>query len=77
MDAIAAASGLMVAPPPREARWWASLPGPAVTAAGETATAILPSGSGANAVAGGTRTRTRFHGAEDAEETVVVTGWHK
>ena len=74
MDAIAAASGLMVAPPPREARWWASLPGPAVTAAGETATAILPSGSGANAVAGGTRTRTRFHGAEDAEETVVVTG---
>ena len=74
MDAIAAASGLMIAPPPREARWWASLPGPAVTAAGETATAILPNGSGANAVAGGTRTRTRFRGAEDAEETVVVTG---
>jgi ABC-type bacteriocin/lantibiotic exporter with double-glycine peptidase domain len=74
MDAIAAASGLMVAPPPRDARWWDSLPGPAVTAAGETATAILPSGSGADAVAGGTRTRTRFRGADDAAETVVVTG---
>ena len=73
MDAIAAASGLMVAPPPRGARWWNSLPGPAVTTAGETATAVLPRGSGADAVAGGTRTRTRFHGAEDAGETVVVT----
>ena len=74
IDAIAAASGLMVAPPPRVARWWNSLPGPAVTTVGGTASAILPSGSGANAVAGGTRARTRFHGIEDAAETVVVTG---
>ncbi len=74
MDAIAAASGLLVAPPPRGARWWDSLPGPAVTTAGETAAAILPSGSGADAVAGGNRTRTRFPGADDAAETVVVTG---
>ncbi|MDP4805474.1 MAG: ATP-binding cassette domain-containing protein [Candidatus Nanopelagicales bacterium] len=74
MDAIAAASGLMVAPPPRVPRWWGSLPGPAVTSADGSAAAILPSGSGANAVAGGTRVRTRFHGAEDAGETVVVTG---
>ena len=64
VDAIAAASGVMVAPPPRVARWWGSLPGPAVTVAGGAATAILPHGSGAVAVAGGTRRRTRFRGAE-------------
>ena len=74
MDAIAAASGLMVEPPPRVPHWWDSLPGPAVTSADGSAAAILPSGSGANAVAGGTRARTRFNGAEDAGETVVVTG---
>ena len=74
VDAIAAASGVMVAPPPRVGRWWDSLPGPAVTVAGGAARAILPRGSGAVAVAGGTRTRTRFRGAEDADDTVVVTG---
>ena len=74
MDAIAAASGLMVEPPPRVPHWWDSLPGPAVTSADGSAAAILPSGSGANAVAGGTRARTRFNGAEDAGETVIVTG---
>lgn len=74
LDAIAAASGVMVMPPPHEASWWRSLPGPAVTVTGETATAILPRGSGAAAVAGGTRARTRFRGAEGAGGTVVVTG---
>lgn len=73
-DAIAAASGVMAAPAPREARWWGSLPGPAVTATADWAAAILPRGSGAVAVTGGTRTRTRFRGDEGAEDTVVVTG---
>lgn len=73
-DAIAAASGVMIAPPPHGARWWGSLPGPAVTSTGEAASAILPRGSGAVAVAGGTRTRTRFRGSAGSEGTVVVTG---
>lgn len=73
-DAIAAASGVMIAPAPHGGRWWGSLPGPAVTSTGEAASAILPRGSGAVAVAGGTRTRTRLRGSEGAHGTVVVTG---
>ena len=75
VDAIAAASGVMTSPAPRSPRWWDSLPGPAVTTDGEVAAAILPRGGSALAVEGGTRTRSRFRGAQGREgETVVITG---
>ena len=76
LDAISAASGVLTAPAPSQERWWDSLPGPAVTDAGDSAQAILPHGSGAEAITGGTRIRSRFRGAEansDAD-TVIITG---
>ena len=74
VDAVAAASGVMTSPPPDVARWWDSLPGPAVTVRGGGAAAIVPRGSGARAIEGGTRTRSRFSGSDGAGETVVITG---
>ena len=73
VDAIAAASGVMIAPPPRESRWWNVLPGPAVALEGGEAAAILPRGSGAVTVAGGTRVRRRFRGGK-GRDSVVITG---
>ena len=76
LGAISAASGVLTAPAPSQERWWDSLPGPAVTDAGDSAQAILPHGSGAEAITGGTRIRSRFRGAEansDAD-TVIITG---
>ena len=40
VDAIAAASGVMTSPPQKSARWWDSLPGPAVTVQGDSAAAV-------------------------------------
>ena len=74
VDAVAAASGVMTSPAPKSPRWWNALPGPAVTTRGDSAAAILPRGASAMAVEGVTRTRTRFHGAADASDTVVITG---
>ena len=74
MDAVAAASGVMTAPPPQDARWWSSLPGPAVTASADEAAAILPRGGSAVRVDGVTRTRSRFEGEAAAADTVVITG---
>ena len=74
LDAISAASGVLTAPAPSQERWWDSLPGPAVTDAGDSAEAILPHGSGAEAIAGGTRIRSRFRGAKANADTVIITG---
>ena len=74
LDAISAASGVLTAPAPTQERWWDSLPGPAVTDAGDSAEAILPHGSGAAAIAGGTRIRSRFRGAKANADTVIITG---
>ena len=74
LDAISAASGVLTAPAPTQERWWDSLPGPAVTDAGDSAEAILPHGSGAEAISGGTRVRSRFRGAEANADTVIITG---
>ena len=74
LDAISAASGVLTAPAPSQERWWDSLPGPAVTDAGDSAEAILPHGSGAAAIAGGTRIRSRFRGAKANADTVIITG---
>lgn len=78
MDAVAAASGVMISPVPREQRWWRSLPGPAVLREGERAEAILPRGGGAVAVEAGPRTRRRFRGAPSGEDSprdgAVITG---
>jgi len=74
LDAISAASGVLTAPAPLQERWWDSLPGPAVTDAGDSAEAILPHGSGAAAIAGGTRIRSRFRGAKANADTVIITG---
>lgn len=73
-DAIAAASGVMTSPPPDMARWWDSLTGPAVTVRGQTAAAILPRGSRARVIEGGTRARSRLVDTGDTGETVVITG---
>ena len=74
LDAISAASGVLTAPAPTQERWWDSLPGPAVTDAGDSAEAILPYGSGAEAISGGTRVRSRFRGAKANADTVIITG---
>ena len=74
VDAIAAASGVMTSPPPKAARWWDSLPGPAVTVQGDSAAAVLPRGASARAVEGVTRTRSRFRGTPVEGDTVVITG---
>ena len=74
LDAISAASGVLTAPAPTQERWWDSLPGPAVTDAGDSAEAILPHGSGAEAISGGTRVRSRFRGAKANADTVIITG---
>lgn len=74
VDAIAAASGVMTSPPQKSARWWDSLPGPAVTVQGESAAAVLPRGASARMVEGVTRTRSRFRGTPDEGDTVVITG---
>jgi ABC-type bacteriocin/lantibiotic exporter with double-glycine peptidase domain len=74
LDAISAASGVLTAPAPTQERWWDSLPGPAVTDAGDSAEAILPHGSGAEAISGGTRVRSRFRGAKAHADTVIITG---
>jgi ATP-binding cassette subfamily C protein len=74
LDAISAASGVLTAPAPTQERWWDSLPGPAVTDAGDSAEAILPHGSGAEAISGGTRVRSRFRGAKANSDTVIITG---
>lgn len=74
VDAIAAASGVMTSPPQKSARWWDSLPGPAVTVQGDSAAAVLPRGASARTVEGVTRTRSRFRGTPDEGDTVVITG---
>ena len=74
LDAISAASGVLTAPAPTQERWWDSLPGPAVTDAGDSAEAILPHGSGAEAISGGNRVRSRFRGAKAHADTVIITG---
>ena len=74
IDAISAASGVLIAPPPQEGRWWDNLSGPAVTVAGDTAEAILPRGSKSEAIEGGSRTRSRFRGVQADADTVVITG---
>lgn len=74
VDALAAASGVMTAPPPEVTRWWDSLPGPAISVDGDHAAAVLPRGAGAVAVEGVTRTRSRFRGSGEGGDTVVITG---
>ena len=74
IDAVAAASGVLTAPPPRQGRWWDALSGPAVTVEGDIAEAILPRGSKAEAIKGGSRTRSRFRGAQANADTVIITG---
>ncbi|MGI9197788.1 MAG: ATP-binding cassette domain-containing protein [Candidatus Nanopelagicales bacterium] len=74
VDAVAAASGVMTAPPAEGTRWWDSLPGPAITVEGDQAAAVLPRGAGAVSVNGVTRTRTRFRGSDKGSDTVVITG---
>lgn len=74
LDATAAASGVMTSAVPSEARWWTSLPGPAVAQDGDRAEAILPRGGGALAVEGGSRARVRVGREGPAGQAVVITG---
>ena len=80
VDAVAAASGVMTSRLSTQGRWWSELPGPAVTTDGDRAAAILPRGSGAVAVQGGTRTRSAMRTGSRAQdrahrgETVAITG---
>ena len=75
IDAVAAASGLMIAPTTLRRGWWRAVTAPIVAKGPHGPTAVVPDSTGrANAYVAGTRRAVRVHGnSEISAEAVEVT----